>query len=503
MKFLRTAGTALVACLAFVAAACSDFPVEPADAPGDISAAELAPAFALEAGALQTTGDHIVVFRGSGVPAAFEGRITALGGSVIRTHPQIGIALVTGLDGAGVASLADQSWALAVEEDVLLPLDLPESALEVTHLPGFEGGTAIGSAHDPSSASFFARQWHLRAIQAPEAWAVGGTGSPGVTVAILDTGIDYLYPDLVGRVDLGRSASFVTDDDPYLDFYFPDRERFTDLHYHGTHVAATTASNGFVAAGVTRDVTLMAVKVCNVFGSCPAASVFAGLLHAADNGAQVANLSLGGAFAKSANPGYVATVQRLLNHVSRQGMLVVVAAGNNDSDLDRNLYRPRDPNTNQLLDPIHIPSLFATYCDGAATLCVSATAPTSGGTVGPWTDVDTPASYTNYGRSAIDVAAPGGGAGGAVWAGCSTSSLQVPVCQTGTFIIGISGTSMAAPHASGVAALLMERLGGNVGAVSTAMHRTADGSGNDPHLGKGRVNALNATSLSTPSRGRP
>jgi len=237
------------------------------------------------------------------------------------------------------------------------------------------------------------------------------------------------------------------------------------------------------------------VKVCNVNGSCPTSGVLAGIVYAADVGADVINLSLGGLFLKSLNPGFVSTINRAITHANREGSVVVVAAGNNNVDLDRNIF-----------NGVHYPDLYASYCDGPTTVCVSATGPVAGGTTGPWIGVDEKAGYSNFGRSAIDVAAPGGTGGGAVWAACSTFSLQIPVCRTGNFIVGLGGTSMASPHAAGVAALIVEQVGSNrPGQVRQRLHQTADnvgGGGNHPYFGKGRINAFNAVSGQQAGKGQ-
>jgi subtilisin family serine protease len=297
-------------------------------------------------------------------------------------------------------------------------------------------------------------------------------------LAILDTGIDYLYPEVAGLVDLSRSISFVPDDDVLVSIFFPGRHPVTDLHFHGTHVASTAVSHSYIVAGVTTQTTLMGVKVCSVYGSCPFSSVIAGVLHAADNGADVANLSLGGGFTKAGNGAYVGFINRVYNYANSLGMTVVVSAGNDALDLD------------------HDGNLYKTYCSTPNNLCISATAPTAGaGRSGPWTDVDALAPYSNFGRSAINVAAPGGASiansAGWVWAGCSQTSLRIPICQTGIYILGVYGTSMAAPHVSGLAALMVEDVGRNPGRVRARIQQSADDlgqPGTDPAYGKGRIN---------------
>jgi subtilisin family serine protease len=188
----------------------------------------------------------------------------------------------------------------------------------------------------------------------------------------LDTGIDYTHIDLAGLVDLDRSVSFVPSDDALVEFFNPGAHPVADLHWHGSHVASTVSSNAVRAAGVTSKTTLVGVKVCNVSGSCPFGGVLAGVVHAADVGADIMNLSLGGFSRHRDSPGFIATVQRAFNYASRNGTLPVVAAGNNRMDLD------------------HTQDRYFRYCEIAATVCVSAT-----------NQAHTRAGFSNHGRSAI------------------------------------------------------------------------------------------------------
>src|SRR5690606_35557739 len=142
----------------------------------------------------------------------------------------------------------------------------------------------------------------------------------------------------------------------------------------------------FVAAGVTSRTTLMGVKVCSVVsGFCPGSAIFAGIEHAVENGADIINMSLGGAFLKSSNPGFVSAINRLFNYAHRNGVTVVVAAGNESADLVHDFY----PNTDDVLT--HFPSLYTTYCDTPHNICVSATGPNAGApATGPWPEPDAP-----------------------------------------------------------------------------------------------------------------
>jgi subtilisin family serine protease len=369
------------------------------------------------------------------------------------------------------------------------------------------GDPSIASQANPAGALAFGRQWNLRSISAPAAWSAGLTGSPNVKVAILDTGIDYDSPDAVGLVDGATSASFATryvraptHADSLLDTaqvlargdnlvratYFPDRAPYTDFNGHGTNVATQVSSNAFAFAGVSSRTTLMAVKVLGSNGAGLLSSVLNGVLWAADNGADVANLSLGGAFAKSGNGRAVGIINQVLNYAKQKGMLVVVAAGNSGIDLH------------------HDGNLYVNYCDAPHVLCVSAVGlPT-------WTgNPDAPAFYTNYGKNSIGVAAPGGNGvldatghliprsdwpwvtkrnptdiASWVWSLCAHDVLagftaaNVPVvagCNTGLFTFASIGTSQAAPHVAGLAALLIAQNGkGNPMKIKTLIENSGD-----------------------------
>lgn len=406
---------------------------------------------------------HIFRFGGD-VPASFAAAATAAGGSLTSNHRAAGIAVVQGLTDEEASSLAASTGALDAVADSKVLLRLGTLGDKVQDESGPSDQVT------PADAIMYPYQWHLRAIGADQAWNAGRLGSPRVTVAVLDTGVSYEHIDLAGLVDLSRSVSFVPSDDADVAALFPGRHPVTDLYYHGTHVAATISSNAKIAAGVTSNVTIMGVKVLSKWGEGTFTGVLDGVLWAADHGADVANMSIGDAMIKSGNGRYAAIMQRVFNYAHRKGMLVVVAAGNEGRNLDENGTE------------------YKMYCDAPNVVCVAATGPD-----------DEVVWYSNYGRSAISVAAPGGTIGDRVWAACSRTSLLVPFCQDSDTVLGLMGTSMAAPHVSGLAALLVEDIGaGKPSQVKSLLLRSAEDlgtPGTDPFYGKGRISVPRALAL--------
>jgi len=387
------------------------------------------------------------------LPADLANRIAQAGGTLISTLPEVGVA---------VAEFANEADARAFGSGNMTVMpDVQINFLPVNEEP------EIASIGD--NEPFYPLQWHLPVIQANRAWDEGVTGV-GARVAVLDTGIWYLHPDLAGNIDYPASISFV-----------PTEPDFIDGQGHGTHVAGiiAAADNNWGSIGVAPNATLIAVKVLNNTGSGSFSWIMAGIIHAANVDADIINLSLGGYLKKNGNlPYYTASdanhlknaVKKAINWAINQGTLVVISAGNEALDLD------------------HIgDTIIYMPAQTGSGLVISATGPTG------LQNFDNLASYSNYGQGTVDLAAPGGDArlrpqpnwfrdmvlstwvGGWAWA---------------------AGTSQAAPNVCGVAALIISKYGRMpVGALENHLIQTADDlgkPGNDDFYGKGRINAYKA-----------
>jgi len=161
----------------------------------------------------------------------------------------------------------------------------------------------------PNDTSYAYQKTYMESISAPEGWAIS-TGSSGITIAILDTGVNA-HTDLSGRLVQGRDI-VNGDDDP------------ADDQGHGTMVAGIAAANGNNAmgiAGMDWAARIMPVKVLNASGAGTSSSVAQGITWATDNGANVINMSLGGTTSST-------TMKNAADYAYGKGVLLVAAAGN-------------------------------------------------------------------------------------------------------------------------------------------------------------------------------
>ena len=240
------------------------------------------------------------------------------------------------------------TYRLAISASVAVP---PPPPSPLPSAPSVPSAPAAGSQPEPSQPEpasespagevlnafpdvpYFGgtSDWNLNAINAPEVWAQGYTGE-GIVVAVVDTGVDLGHSDLASNLwlnsdeiagnGLDDDANGFVDDIHGWDFANGDNAP-TDFNGHGTHVAGTIAAvnNGFGVTGVAPDAQIMPVQVLDLHGSAMPRDVAAGIRYAVDNGAEVVNLSLGGA-------AYDSAMRSALVYASQRGVFVVAAAGN-------------------------------------------------------------------------------------------------------------------------------------------------------------------------------
>lgn len=334
------------------------------------------------------------------------------------------------------------------------------------------GSSAAATSGSPDP--YLARQWALQRIQAEDAWTLAD-GS-GAVIAVVDTGVDATHPDLIEKVIVRPDSDFVEPDGNCTTRKAKTtciQDGAHDEEGHGTHVAGIAAAatrNGIGIAGVAPAAKILAVRVLDHNGDGTTADIAAGVRYAADQGADVLNLSLSypsGTDAVAKVRGELRPVYEAIAYAWDKGAVVAVAAGNDSY-------------------PLCAEPALATN-----TLCVGATDRS-----------DLRAWYSNSDATMTRafVVAPGGGDTACeadVFSTYLTTKRSTCGAEAG-YEFG-SGTSMATPHVSGIAALLMSEGLSNAEVVSCLLRTTDDlgAPGRDPLYGYGRVNAFRAVSTCT------
>lgn len=338
-----------------------------------------------------------------------------------------------------------------------------------------EAKLSVQSAMDPLEPA----QWSLRQIQAQEAWQFAK--GKGVRVAVVDTGVDPNNPDLAANLDLASGGSVID--------YGPDKDvGVLDLMGHGSHVAGiiAAAQNGFGVVGVAPEATIVPIKAATWDGHGTVGDAIAGIKKAIKARVQVMNLSLQFSFDpdNAEDVKLAKSLKKAIHFARAKGILVVSSAGNSSLDLDEN------------------PSLPVSI---GPNLGVSATGP-----VGQQ-NFDGLGLYSNYGH-AVDLCAPGGNIGFdangvpvlvnmndlvlSTWSMSALPQYFMGMPIGASPFMYMIGTSQAAPHVAGTAALILSAHPKmSVNRLMKLLEETADdlgAPGYDVHFGHGRINANQA-----------
>jgi subtilisin family serine protease len=458
-------------------------------------AVALGAALTLAAGA--GAANHVVLYKQHAVPADAATSIALAGGTLVHAYPEIGVAIAASDDPAFAATIRrDRKVAGASATDGFVTR-LDVEALEAEGPP--PGDLPNAPATDADTLSPL--QWDMRQIHTPEAHAITG-GSPAVTVGILDTGVDKDHPDLVQNIDFAKSASCESGAP------VSDPAAWDDRNGHGTHTGGTVAAanNGFGITGVAPNVKIAAVKSSLDSGFFFPEMVVCAFMWSGIQHMDVTNNSY------FADPFYFNCMNDHLQHAiwkaeyraarfaMQEGVTHVAASGNFSDDLahpTRDIVSPDFPpgseeerrvRNNCKVMPVEAPGVIGVNANSNRQQT---------------DDNEEPdylkSFYSNYGVGVSDVVAPGGDSifgqtpesvNGRV---LSTWPAEIPCTRfvqdpppppapTAVYCY-LQGTSMASPHAAGVAALIVSRFGdadnpqnGHMrpGAVQARLEQTSD-----------------------------
>jgi subtilisin family serine protease len=494
---------------------------------------------------------YVVLYKAQAVPANGGASVRSAGGTVVATYPEIGViiaesdsttfrdVLMTDLRIEGVSST--ERFATRLDDDSADAEGPPEG--DLPNAPATDADTLTPL------------QWDMRQIHAPEAHAITG-GSPSVLVGDIDTGIDFTHPDLAPNVDVANSVNCVSGAPvPGL--------AAQDNNGHGTHTAGTiaAASNGIGIVGVAPNVRIAGIKSGNADGYFFPEAVICGFYWAGSHHMDVTNNSYFAdpfLFNCHNDPEQQAiwkAEQRAIRYAMNQGVTVVAAEGNESEDLSHPTMDVTSPDfppgteeerevTNAcVVIPVEVSGVIGASATGSFL---------QGTTAGQYPD-NLKSFFSSFGISTTDVTAPGGDSRygtppfngpvtgrvlsawpAALESSCVANRRVVDPGVPGALWCYQQGTSMASPHAAGVAALIISRYGDGStpqngklrpGQVEALLEQTADpqacpetlppgyaavvgtqsgtpqtcdgGPGHNSWYGAGQVDALNAITHSS------
>lgn len=474
---VRPASSLLIATIWCVAAAlgCSDrAPIAPLAAHVSNAPLPPSPRYIIE---LATAGK---------APPTVVAHITSAGGQILRTHEGVGMLIVAGLSAKAATDLERVSGVRHVMPDLRMRFIHEPAMRRFVSPPGWHpSARSVVARGNPANAQFLSQQWNMTQVQADSAWSHSSQGS-GAKVFILDTGVDTAHIDLKGLIDIPLCTSFA--------FAASDTLMLNPLPFshdvvgHGSFVSSIIASNSIGIAAVAPQAKLVMVRVLDDSGEGSSSALINGLLYAADHGADVINMSLGGYLDRTSET-YLAFAdfyQRVVDYVAQRGIVLVAAAGN------------EGVNTTTAV------GTSGSYADSLNTpaglhhvMSVGATGPVD------QQNFDQIATYSNFGDAGVGVFAPGGntvdqtskGEADLVLGVCSSATTFCPDSEN-SYLIG-AGTSFASPMAAGEAAVVKAQQGGAISGGSLEMcvlvsATEVTGKRPDPNYNYGRINVYGA-----------
>jgi subtilisin family serine protease len=401
-------------------------------------------------------------------------------------------------------------WKIVLLVGVVIVATIAVSAVVLAYMPSDELADLCGDLYGdvfgvPNGEPLGPCQWDMAVINASDAGSYLHATGLGVTVGMIDSGIDFNHPDIAPNLNKDLSCSFIFDDTPTADPAeiangdCSNKGAVQDLNGHGTHTASTVAApiNGIGIAGVAPEATIVGLKACTVEGYCFADSVVAALRYAGDNGIDIVNLSLFADpylyYCKSEKEqrAILKELEAAARYAQQRGVLIVASAGNESADLQHpgfdNISPDWPPGSAEVRDVQNNCRVAPAELPGVMT--VSATGPVGYPDYDLWI-----ADYSSVGMSRVDVTAPGGdyfratgtvqdavlGAvpvGSAIWGIFDPLNAVFPgitAMDGGGDYVYLNGTSMSSPHAAGVAALVKEmHPKWGPGAIKAAVQRSA------------------------------
>ena len=417
--------------------------------------------------------NYVVLYKGQKVPSNAAATISAAGGKLAYSYSQIGVAIATsdsatfqgtlGKDAQVSGAVATSGFATQLDGSVA---DTESSPLDV-----------LAGIPAPGSDNLSGLQWDMDQINAPLARAING-GSPSVLVGDIDTGLDFTHPDLAANVDFANSASCIGG------VPNPSPAAWMDNNGHGTHTAGTIAAakNGIGIVGVAPNVKIAGIKAGDVNGFFFPEAVICAFVWAGTHHVNVTNNSYFAdpwLFNCRNDPGQRAiweAERRAVRFAQSNGTLVVAAEGNQADDLAHPTQDATSPDdTTPVLREIH------NQCAVVPTELAGVVGVTANG------NRKLKSFYSSYGVGTADVIAPGGdsilqvtpaapnGRVLSTWpATLIGNCLRKVFDPSGATYCYAQGTSMASPHAAGVAALIASTGVTSPGAMKARLDNTAD-----------------------------